>query len=263
MHNTENTVTAVDAAALLVPLPPKPPWLDKELAQVATIGDKPAFRIVDGQRELQWRNGKMDIKHLLQHDTIPAYVRVARQVYRRINTKTGEAKYYTSEAEARKDDTKDLSPDVDWTTVVSTRGVGKSCWIVEAYVRPEEIGEEDWNAARYREVPKMGKLEKVDVLGPFPREGRYIYCFSVLDEDGNAVAPSQQTIDECKKRWYEFNNETNRDIDYQIATHHEREKKFEKNMVARLADNVYQYNGIAARRLHGGVVSKPITKVYE
>jgi len=46
------------------PLPPKPVWFDKELAEVYTHDGKPMFRVVNGQTETHFFNGKPnDIKH--------------------------------------------------------------------------------------------------------------------------------------------------------------------------------------------------------
>jgi hypothetical protein len=262
--STKQTVVAVKPETLLVPLPEKPSWFDKELAKVATRDGRPVFKIVDGQRELKWRNGKRDIKHLLQHDEVPAYLPVVRQVFRRMDTKTWKPKYYSTKEAAQADPQTSLERDISWTNVVSTRAVGRACWIVEVYVSPEELGYENWQAGRYADLQVKGVYQKVDLLGPFPRDGYYVYCFSVLDEDGNAISPNQKTIEECQKRWKQMLGESNTSLEEEILGYDKREEEFEKKEVARISDNVYQFHGIAARTMfHGAAASKPITKVYE
>lgn len=257
------SVVAVKPETLLVPLPAKPDWFDRELEQVATKGEKPMFRIVDGQREMKWRNGKMDIKHLLQHESVPAYLPVVRQVFRRMDTATWKPKYYSSLESAEVDPQVSLEKEVTWANIVSTRGVGRACWVVEAYVSPDEIGYENWEAGRWAELQVHGVYQKVDVLGPFPREGMYMYCFSVVGEDGQAIAPNRQTIEECKKRWKAFTDREDKSLQQEISDYDDREKKFEELEVKRISDSFYQFHGIAARRAHEGVVSRPIQKVYE
>lgn len=260
--SSNSTVTAVKPETLLVNLPAKPDWFDKELAAVAQKGGKPMFKIVDGQRETRWRNGKTDIKHLLQHDEVPAYVPVVRQVFRRMDTATWKPKYYSSKEAAENDPQVSLEPEISWTNVVSTRAVGRACWVVEVLITAEELGYENWEAMRYAEMEVMGVYRKVDVLGPFPKDGMYVYCFSVVDEDGYAIEPNRQTIEECKKRWKAI-CEPSKSLEQELADYDYREKKFEEREVARIADSFYQFHGIAARRAHDGVVSRPITSVYE
>lgn len=256
------SVVAVKPETLLVSLPSKPDWFDKELAQVATKNGRPVFKIVDGQRELKWRNGKMDIKHLLQHESIPAYVPVIRQVFRRMDTATWKPKYYTSREAAERDTQESLEPEVKWANIVSTRAVGRACWVIEVLVTAEELGYENWEAMRYSDLEIHGVARKVDILGPFPKDGMYIYAFSVVDEDGNAIAPHRGIIEECKKRWKAI-CEPSKSLEQELADYDYREKKFEEREVARIADSFYQFHGIAARRAHDGVVSKPIAKTYE
>jgi hypothetical protein len=55
----------------------------------------------------------------------------------------------------------------------------------------------------------------------------------------------------------------NSTLEQELKKTAEREERFDRKQIARVADNFYQYHGISARRLHHGVISKPITKVYE
>lgn len=260
-----NTALAVKPETLLVPLPPKPEWFERELAKIATRNGKPVFKIVDGQREMRWRNGKMDVKHLLQHDNVPAYVPVVRQIFRRMDTATWKPKYYTSKEAAEADPQESLEKEITWTNVVSTRAVGRACWVIEVYVDPDELGGPlAWELHRYADLEKHGVVQKVDILGPFPKDGMYMYCFSVVDSEGNAISPNERTLEECKKRWRQIEKGSDPSLEESIMLHDEREAKFEQKEVARLADNVYQFHGIAARtKMHGTKVSRPITKVYE
>lgn len=256
-----NEMLAVKPETLLVDLPPVPDWFRQELSRVGTKEGKPMFRIVDGQRELKWRNGKMDIKHLLQHDSVPAYVPVVRQLFRRKDTATGDYVLYTSRQQAEADTKATLEKEVDFTNMVQVRAVGRSCWIIEAYISPDEVGHAAWDQCRYADLQTNGVVRRVDVLGPFPREGMYVYCFSVLDEDGKAIAPNQRTLEECKRRWQVINS-PQQSVEQAVRDYEDRQAKFEANEVKRIADNIYQYHGISAKRWHYGEISKPIKQVY-
>jgi hypothetical protein len=249
-----NTVLAVKPETLLVDLPPVPDWFERELSQVAKRNDRPVFKLVDGQRELKWRNGKMDVKHLLQHENVPAYVPVIRQAFRRLDSATGKHKMYSS-WQAAKDDSTETLGEIEYSNLISTRAVGRACWIIEVYIDPDEFGGYmSWEEQRYAEMQVHGVFQKVDVLGPFPRDGYYVYCFSVVDEDGNAIPPNQRTIDECKKRW-KLMQGSPESLEQAIKDHDERIAKFEQKEVARLADNIYQFHGsLGMKKFHYGAV---------
>lgn len=204
----------------------------------------------------------MDVKHLVYHDQIPAYVPVVREVFRRKNRLTGDWKLYTSHKQAESDENPDLWKPIDVARFVSTRAIGRACWIVEVYITPEELGEQAWNESRFAELQTHGVYRKVDVLGPFPREGTYMYCFSVVDEDGNAISPNSRTIDECKQRWRQILGD-NTSYEQTMKDIADREAKHDQKQIQRISDNFYQFHGVTARRLHGGVISRPITKIYE
>lgn len=256
-------ILAVTPETLLVDLPPVPEWFERELSKIATKNGKPMFKIVDGQRELKWRNGKMDVKHLLQHNNVPAYVPVVRQLFRRKYKDTTNYKVYSSWSAAKNDPLDALlDQEIDFTNLTSVRAVGRACWVIEVYISPEEIGYDNWEHSRYADLQTNGVVRRVDVLGPFPREGMYMYCFSVLDDEGNAVSPSERTLDECRKRWQSVQSDT-ASLEQNIKNFQEANAKFEEKEVKRIADNVYQFHGISAKRWHYGEISKPITKVYE
>lgn len=226
----------------MVDLPPVPDRVRREISEIATRDGRPMFRIVDGQRELKWRNGKYDVKHLLQHQNVPAYVPVATQIFRRAYKEPlpGDIthKLYPTRASASADTDDRLDADIEFTTHVSTRAVGRACWIVEVYVSPDEIGYKEWEANRYADLQKHGVVRRVDVLGPFPREGMYMFCFPVLDSEGKAIAPNQQTIDECKRLW-RIAEGGQQSVEQAVRDHEERIRKFEQKEVERLADNIY------------------------
>lgn len=257
-----NTAIAVKPETLLVQLPAKPEWFDQELARVATMQGKPVFKVVDGQRELHWRRGKWDVKHLLQDEKFPPYIPVVSQVFRRLDTLSGTYKLYASRQSAEADDLPTLEKEVDWANTVSTRAVGRAAWIVEVYISPEELGYDNWMAGRYADLPVHGVIQKVDLLGEFPRDGMYVYCFSVVDDEGNAIAPNRKTIEECKRRWQIMQGD-NSTLEQELKRIAERDERAKAKQIARISDNFYQFHGISARRLHHGVVSRPITKIYE
>lgn len=260
---TSKTVTAFKPETLLVDLPPVPDWFRRELSQVGQKDGKPIFRLVDGQRELKWRNGKLDVKHLLQHEEVPAYVPVIRQVFRRLDSATAKYKFYTSWQAAKNDGLATLGEEVDYTNTITTRAVGRSCWIIEVLITPEEVGYENWEISRYAEMQVHGVYQKVDVLGPFPRDGYYVYCMSVLDDEGDAMPPNQRTLDECKRRWQLMNGDQE-SLEQAIKDHYEKVEKFEKKEAARLSDSLIQFHGdLGMRKFYHGAVGYQPGKIME
>lgn len=257
-----NSVLAVKPETLLVPLPPVPYWFQRELSQVAKRNDKPVFKLVDGQRELKWRNGKMDVKHLLQHEQVPAYVPVIRQAFRRTDA-SGKHTMYSSWQAAKDDTSPDLSEHIEFSNLVSTRAVGQACWVVEVYVDPDELGYENWLEHRYADLQVNGVHQKVDILGPFPRDGYYVYSFPVLDDEGNAIAPNQGTIDECKRRWKAMQGSPE-SLEQAIKEHDEKIALFEKKEVERISDNIFQFHGdLGMKKFYHGAVGYQPKKVME
>jgi hypothetical protein len=104
-------------------------------------------------------------------------------------------------------------------------------------------------------------VRRVDVLGPFPREGMYMYCFSVLDEDGDVIPPTERTLEECKRRWQTLQSPQS-SLEQNIKDYEDRQVKFEAKEKKRIVDSIYQYHGISAKRWNYGEISKPITQVY-
>jgi hypothetical protein len=263
MVTKKDSIVAVKPEILLQQLPAKPDWFDRELAAVATRDGRPVFRVVDGQRELKFRNGKMDIKHLLQDDGVPMYVPVIRQVFRRQETDTQEYRYYNSIDAAREDTGEHLEDEIDFSNLVSVRAVGQPAWIVEVYISPDELGGPlEWESMRYAMLQVKGVDQKVDMLGEFPREGYYMYCFPVVDPLGRPISPGTRTIEECKKRW-KLATEDSKSLQEAITDFEKRTAAFEKKSVENIVDNFYQFHGVSMVRAHGGHISKPITKVYE
>jgi hypothetical protein len=236
-----NELLAIKPETLLVDLPPVPEWFRRELSQIGQRDGKPMFKLVDGQREMRWRNGKMDVKHLLQHSDVPAYVPVIRQVFRRAIFGTEDYKLYPSWAAAQKDAASNLAEDIEFTNHLSTRAVGRACWIIEVYISPDELGYEEWENARYADLQVKGVFQKVDVLGPFPRDGYYVYAFSVLDEEGKAISPGERTLEECKRRW-QMAQKAPAELEEEVRKYEERVALFEKKEIERLADNIYQFH---------------------
>lgn len=259
MPRTVPTMVGINEESLMVELPPVPEWFRKELAQIATRDGRPMFKIVDGQRELTYRNGKTDVKHLLQSDGVPCYVPVVTQVFRRWNWQTRQFHKYRSRAAAAADATPGLQSldRMQFTNHITVRGVGRPCWIIEVYVSPSEIGFDDWQKMRYDYLPVKGVMQKVDLLGEYPREGKYIYCLSVLNEQGEAISPHQGYIDELKKRWLVVLDDS-RSLEQSIVDHQDSLAEFEFKQHRRLTENFYQFHGIAARRLHNAEISRPI-----
>lgn len=257
-----NSVLAVKPETLMVQLPSVPDWFRRELSQVATRNGKPVFKLVDGQRELKWRNGKMDVKHLLLHNEVPAYVPVIRQVFRRLKD-NGDWKLYPSWQSAKDDVAEGINEDIEFTNKVSTRAVGRACWIVEVYIDPDEFGYQNWEENRYADLQVHGVYQKVDVMGPFPQDGFYVYCFSVIDEDGNAIPPNQGTIDECKKRWRQMLSDE-ASLEQSIKDHEAKVARFEQKEAERISDSIFQFHGdLGMKKFYHGAVGYQPKKIME
>lgn len=127
----------------------------------------------------------------------------------------------------------------------------------------QEIDYDAWQANRFQYLEKHGVSQRIDVLGEFPRDGWYIACFDVLDEQGNACSPSDKTLDECRKRLKMVEADT-KTIEQVLKESDERRDLFEQKQLERLNEQVFDYFGIAAKtRAHAGVVGKPILTVKQ
>lgn len=252
-----NLMIALPEEALRPPLPAMPEWFPRALENISRHGEKPLFRVVNGLTELHFRRGKWTLKHLLQHDGIPCYFPVVKTRYRRKNVKTGAYEMYTTFEAAKKAKDHDLSIDIETATIATKLPVGRACWVVEVYVKPEEIDALAWEANRFGMAEKNRIAQKIDFLGPFPTEGYYIACFDVVDADGTPVSPSDKTLEECKRRLRSAENDS-RSLEACIQGAIKDSAEFEKKELERLNDNFYQWAGITANRGKGGVIAKPI-----
>lgn len=249
----KSPVIGVNQEVLLTELPPKPDWFDEELKKIGLRDGQPLFRIVDGQRETHFRAGRQRIKHLLMDGNRPCFIPVVKQVFYRENKETKERITYSSLKEAEEDSDENLLETIFVTNLVQIKEVGKPCWVIETYISPDEIGEKDWNENRFKFLYKSGIYQKVDLLGEFPKEGMYVYCFPVLDKYGNARSPSQIDIDECKKRLklVESDKKTLSHVLQEMAN---REQEFERKQIERITDNVFQYFGLSMRKFYGAAI---------
>ena len=252
------TLGTINEAPRLVDLPPIPDWFEAELSDIRKVGDHPLFKIVDGQRELIFRNGEMQIKHYLQTDDQACFVRIERQYFVRKSAKTGEYKEYQTRSEAAADKDKSLFLLIEPKISTEVRMVGKPCWVIETYVAPGDISEEAWEKVRYAEYVKDGKPQMFDALGPFPREGKYIHCLDLTDKEGNAIAPSSRLIDSLKNRLREFESD-HRALQERIDDDMEAAAAFEVKQIKQMTDRFYQKHGLAAlSKFHNVAVGKPM-----
>jgi hypothetical protein len=245
-------------APRLVELPHKPEWFDKELADIAKIGGQPLFKIVDGQRELVWRNGRMDVKHLLQDDNQACYVRIQRQIWQRQNLRTREYKVYQSKEEAKLDLTPKLSKFIEPKLNIEVRAVGKPCWVIETLVPAKDLSREAWDACRFQTYFSVRGEERVDVHGEYPNEGKYIHCLDVVDDEGNAVEPGRALLESLKKRLHLYERDK-RSARQAFLDDIDKTRKFEEKQVKVMTENFYQKHGLAAMtKYHNVAVGKPI-----
>lgn len=243
----------------LIDLPPIPVWFSRELENIERVNGKPLFKIVDGQREMAFRNGKMDVKYLLQSDGVPCYIRIPRVRFRRKNAK-GEFTYYPTYEAAEADKTKGLFKLIERGEKTEVRAVGRPCYVIEAYNSPAEISYDAWSSLRYQWWENaFGVVEKIDVLGEYPTDGRYIFCLDVIDSEGNAIAPHRGIIEDLKRRKWEFENDR-RSYEQAVKDAEEAQARFERKAQLQIIDNFYQEEGISAKRLEFGAVFTPPTK---
>jgi hypothetical protein len=243
-------------------LPPKPDWFEEELKSIGNINGKPLFRVVDGQREQVFRCGKFRVKHLLTNNGFPCFIPVVDTYYFKKYKNSNEIKRYPSREEAIKDKNEELEDEVEFTSNVEVRQIGRPCWVIETYISPTEINEEVWNNNRFQFLKKNGIDQLIDVLGEFPRDGMYVYCFSIVDENGNARSPGQADIEECRKR-LQLSQLDKKSLEQRIKEFHQREREFEEKQIQRISDNVVQFFGLSYKKFFNAEISKPIGKIYE
>lgn len=80
--------------------------------------------------------------------------------------------------------------------------VGPDRWILEAWRAPEFFGNEtEWNVVRYGDTP----TGRVDRIGPFPRNGMYVFVMPLCKSDGSYLPCDQGVIEfiELKRREFE------------------------------------------------------------
>lgn len=245
----------------LLDLPAIPAWFEEELAGIATVEGTPLYKIVDGQREKVFRNGKMDIKHLFQTEKFACYQRIPHYKYRRKNFRTGEWQEFDTKREAEDCEDPHLMLLIEKAEVgAEVRAVGRPCWVIEICTPLSDYDPKQWQMDRFRRWERHGVFQQIDVKGPYPTENLYAHFMDVLDEDGNAVAPNRETLDECSKRYFNFLHST-KNYEQRIRDYQDREKKFEEQQTARLIEEYHGEQAFGGITDYFGVISKPITRV--
>lgn len=244
----------------LTTLPSIPDGFINRLSALETYGGKPMFRLVDGLRELKWRNGKWDVKHLMQNNGKPCYVKVSKTRFRRKFHGSDKFLIFRSQTEAKAAKVAGLSTVIEHATKEYTVPVGRPCWVVEVYISPDNICFDTWQANRFDYLEKNGISQKIDILGEYPRDGYYAACFDVVDDEGNAVSPSERTLDECRRRFQLASGDT-RTVEDAIQGSHAAIKQFEQKTLERMNEQVFDYYGpTVMSRARGGVTGKPIAR---
>ncbi len=139
----------------------------------------------------------------------------------------------------------------------------KQCWVIEYYQAPREINEVAWERLRYRDLEVRGQgLVKTDMLGEYPKNGRYRFFMDITDENGNPIPPNQAVIDKIKRQVSEF---MARSEEWEKETPEQGEKKIleftdemERERAKKHAEDFFQYQGISAKRAWDAVISKPL-----
>lgn len=178
------------------PPTPKPEWFDAELLKIGGYvpsTEIPKYRVVWGMTEKCFAMGEMHMKYIAIIDTIKTTT--GYNVY---NSRTDKRAFMSVEkAHARYMDpvTQTLSLNIKPGEIISpvvreeTREIGMPVWVAEYYMEPEGFGtEEQWERERYLINPEK-PTQYFDVLGPYPKQGRYIEWFMLfdVDEDGKQI----------------------------------------------------------------------------
>jgi hypothetical protein len=139
----------------------------------------------------------------------------------------------------------------------------KNCWVIEYYQSPSEINEHAWEQIRYRflEVRGQGQV-RTDMLGEYPRNGRYVFFQDVVDELGNPISPNQKLIDSIQAKVNKF---MAKQTEWEHETPEQGEKRIldyteevEKERLEKHTSEFFQFHGIAAQKAYDTVISKPM-----
>lgn len=134
----------------------------------------------------------------------------------------------------------------------------QNCWVIETYQPPSEIPEMSWEMFRFKTLKVKGVPRMVDVLGAFPRQGRYIFCLALVDAEGNPEAPDRRVITELRRRLWLLSQESKVKFEKtpeQLAGEEAEQQQLD---VERHNDQFFQHAGITANRLNAGVIGKPM-----
>ena len=197
IESRNNTEGYEDVPSFNFPPPtPKPEWFDRKLLEIGGYvpgTEFPKYRVVWGMEEKQFAMGELRMKYIAIIDTIQTTLG-----YNIVNTKNGTRKFLNAEkAYAKfqdpttKEFTRNVRPGELIMPVVKeeTREIGLPLWVAEYYMEPEGFGsEEAWEANRYLVNPE-NPTQYIDVLGDYPKQGRYIEWFQLfdLDEEGRTT----------------------------------------------------------------------------
>lgn len=165
--------------------PPLPPRFTEELEKIGgyALDGRPMLRWAWGQTRTQFRRGKERLLYI--DERIPA-IRHTRHVLKR-TLLVGADGVPQWETQVLDEAPRVIPP--GWIyeeELVSIEWIGEQLWYIEQLYKPEETlpngdvflpfgSPEEWEKIRYEdwEDPELGMVRNCDVLGPFPREGRY------------------------------------------------------------------------------------------
>ncbi len=250
---------AIPAEAIRHELPVKPDWFDGELANcVPNYNSMAMFRCVDGTKEMMSLDGKQIPKH--RNPNLEA-VPIKYTYWTRFHQKSQKHIKYASERLALEDTQKGLGKPAEQIKF-ETRYIGRPCHIIEVYQEPNSLPPYDqWEEQRYEWLTdEKGVTRKVDLLGEYPANGRYIYCFPLLNENGEAMEPNRSHIEEAKSRYNMAVNDK-RSPNERIQDDFARIQKLDNKVKLRYLEQLEELSPLTLKKIEGAEVSKPITKV--
>ena len=169
------------------------PHFTEELARIGGLNEhrEPNLRLAWGQTRTQFRRGKDRLLYI--DERIPA-IKHTRNVLKR-PLLTDESGRVTTWETKIIDRPPDILPE-GWlyeNEVLSIEWIGEQWFYIEQWFTPEvhlpndEVfmpfgTPEQWEKDRYEdwEDPELGMVRHCDVLGPFPREGRYTSIWRIV-----------------------------------------------------------------------------------
>lgn len=210
------------------------------------VGNQPMLRIVDGERELEFANGRWIPKYRYNP---PRAFKHTTMKFRLRNIHTNEVRECSrEEAKAVWDKCTALDPDNDLlpetSRTVEIEVLAAPVYGIEQFFPPDKIKDtpEAWEANRFGMWfdETLGREVRVDKLGSFPENGRYEEIFRIPKVELGEGQKVLQTVRRALKRREEWHRTKSdelmvKDVFQEAAL---REKQSEDEVIDRIASEL-------------------------